>query len=129
MHFGPDRGAGRTNYYDLKRTETLKDPLKRFLKTSGVGWMLKHQDLVAFWAEAAGDAIAADTRVRGLRGGVLHVDVYSPARKAELEQFGGATLVRVLSEHMPAASIRSIRFHLAERPVPPSGGRAAEDER
>lgn len=127
MHFARDRRAGRDDYYDVRRLEALKEPLKQYLKETGVGWMLKHRDLVELWIAAAGPDIAADTRVRGFRAGVLHVEVYSPARKAELEQFGGATLVRALGEAMPDVPLRRIRFHLAERPSPAQAGRDEEE--
>jgi predicted nucleic acid-binding Zn ribbon protein len=109
-------GGGR-RFFDVNRIETMRAALKRYLKESGVGWMLKHRDVVAIWNEAAGEAIGAETRVRSLRGGALHVEVFSPALKAELEQFGRETILRVMQERLPEGGIRRLRFHLAERPA------------
>lgn len=111
-----NEGNGRP-YFDVTRTEPLGDGLKRYLKKSGVGWMLNHADIVESWTQLVGEGIARQTRVRGFRAGTLHVDIFSPVLKAEIEQFQADSLVSILQEANPTLGIRRVRLHLAERPA------------
>ncbi|MBN1256601.1 MAG: DUF721 domain-containing protein [Planctomycetes bacterium] len=112
--------AAKNRFYDIGRIEGLDSSLKAFLKKSGVGWMLRNQDVIELWQQAAGEEIASKTRIRGCRNGTLHVDVFSPALRAEFEQFSGESLLRALQEIAPEIAVHKIKFHLAEKPT--SGG-------
>jgi predicted nucleic acid-binding Zn ribbon protein len=101
-------------YYDINRIEPLEKLVKRFLKSSGVGWMLNHRDIVMLWNETVGDDIAAQTRVRSIRNGVLHVDIESSTLRLELEQFYSAQLVESMRNSSPNLTLRSIKYHLTE---------------
>ncbi|MHC4883691.1 MAG: DciA family protein [Planctomycetota bacterium] len=109
-------------YYDVTRIEPLKKLVKRYLKTSGVGWMLNHRDIVMLWNETVGDEIAAQTRVRSVRNGVLHIDIESSALKLELEQFYAPQLVETMRGADPNLSLQSIRFHLTRIERHPKDG-------
>jgi predicted nucleic acid-binding Zn ribbon protein len=102
---------GPCRFFNTGRTESLSDPLKRFLKKSGVGWMIRHADVVTHWAETVGPEIADKTRVRGLRAGVLTVDVEGAALKSELEQFYSETILKALKTG-PVKAVSEIRFRL-----------------
>lgn len=106
----------RSSFFDITRTESMKKALGKYLKKSGVGWMLKHREIVDVWNKSVGEDIARLTQVTGFKGGVLHVDIFSAALKAEFEQFGSDTLVRTLRRTMGTELIRQVRFHLSAPP-------------
>lgn len=121
----------RPSFFDITRTEPMEKALGRYLKKSGVGWMLKHREIVAIWNKSVGEDISRLTQVTGFRGGVLHVDIFSAALKAEFEQFGSDTLVRTLRREMGNEVVRQVRFHLSAPPeeiLPPDRDESGEDK-
>lgn len=102
-------------FFDVDRIESLKTALNRYMKNSGLGWMLKHSEIVSIWNNAVGEEIAENTKVRGFRNGTLSVDVYSPALKSELEQFYKESIVETIKSSSPETQIRKIKFNLAEK--------------
>jgi hypothetical protein len=68
--------------------------------------------MAGLWAEAVGAERAASTRVAGLRGGVLTVEVESPTLRCELETFHRDDLIDRLRVLAPDRGIRQILFRL-----------------
>jgi hypothetical protein len=66
----------------------------------------------AAWKEAVGADRAGSTRVTGLRGGVLTVEVESAALRCELETFYHEDLLDRLRVLAPKSDIRKIVFRL-----------------
>jgi hypothetical protein len=105
----------KKKFFDLSRTESLKDALGRYMKESGLNWMLKHKDIVTIWNETVGEEIKEKTRIKGFRNGVLQIDVFSPVLKSELEQFYKDSLVDSIKQSNPETKIRKLKFFLAEK--------------
>ena len=64
------------------------------------------------WAEIAGPAVAAATKVRDLSAGVLVIEVDSSPLKAELEGFERDRLLDELVERVNFTRIHGLRFVL-----------------
>lgn len=95
-------------------TRPLRDPLKRFLKASGMQWLRSHADIADTWAEAVPEEIARETRPVAFRSGTLTVLVASAACKSELEMFQTEMILESLRAVAPDLNIRKLRFRLAE---------------
>ncbi len=85
-------------------------------------------ELEAAWADAVGEPGRGQTRVDGLRRGVLSVTVAHPTLLAELASFQKPTLLAALRRSMGGTPILDIRFRVgpvdrAEPPPPPSARR------
>ena len=65
------------------------------------------------WAEVAGPAVAAATKVKDLSAGVLVIEVDSSPLKAELEGFERDRLLEELTERVNFTRIHALRFVLA----------------
>ena len=83
-------------------------------------------ELEAAWADAVGEPGRGQTRVDGLRRGVLSVTVAHPTLLAELASFQKPTLLAALRRSMGDTPIHDIRFRVgpidrADPPTPPSG--------
>ena len=108
-----EKNKKENGFFDIERTEDLSSVLKRFLKSTGIGWMLKHKEIVKVWNEVTGEEISSQTKVMGYRNGILQIDVFSPVLKSELEQFYKDSLVKSIKSVFPESGIRSIRFRLS----------------
>ena len=64
------------------------------------------------WAEVAGPAVAAATKVKDLAAGVAVIEVDSSPLKAELEGFERDRLLEELSERVKFTRIHGLRFVL-----------------
>ncbi len=115
--------------YRPKRTEPLRGAMKRYLKASGIGWMMRHRDILDAWHQAVGPEVGAHSRVRGLRAGTLHVDVSSPALRTELEQFYADAVLEAIRATEPGRTVRRVRFHLAPADAAPAREAAKDGDR
>ncbi len=73
-------------------------------------------DLERAWREAAGEGLAAQTRLVGLRREQLWVEVTSAPLRAELEGFRKAELLAGLRERYTRRHISDIRFVVSGSP-------------
>lgn len=83
-------------------------------------------ELEAAWADAVGEPGRGQTRVDGLRRGILNITVAHPTLLAELASFQKPTLLAALRRSMGGTPIHDIRFRVgpidrADPPTPPSG--------
>lgn len=78
-------------------------------------------ELEAAWADAVGEPGRDQTRVDGLRRGVLSVTVAHPTLLAELASFQKPTLLAALRRSMGGTPIHDIRFRVGpiDRADPP----------
>jgi predicted nucleic acid-binding Zn ribbon protein len=79
-------------------------------------------ELEAAWADAVGEPGRGQTRVDGLRRGVLSVTVAHPTLLAELASFQKPTLLAALRRSMGGTPIHDIRFRVGpiDRADPPA---------
>ncbi|OWK45397.1 DUF721 domain-containing protein [Fimbriiglobus ruber] len=90
--------------------ENLGDVLARLFTARGWGRKSERLRLEAAWAEAVGPAFLPETRVSGLRRGVMEVEVKSGVLIQELAQFHKRKLITALREKLPGTTITDLKF-------------------
>ena len=97
----------------------LGDILGEMFAARGYGRLRAQTELEAAWDAAVGEPAARQTRVAGLRRGVLRVTVAHPALLEELAAFRKPALLADLRRNAPDAAIHDIRFRVG--PVETNG--------
>ena len=90
--------------------------MRDWLRESGLLSGTARAELERAWREAAGAALAGQTRVAGLRRERLRVEVFSAPLRAELEGFRKAELLERLRERYTRRHISDIRFVVSGSP-------------
>src|SRR5436305_664768 len=107
--------------------EPLSEILGELFVARGYGRLRAAGELDAAWAAAVGEPACRQTRVGGVRRGVLVVTVAHPALLEELSAFRKPDLLAALRRDAPGTAIHDIRFRVG--PVaPPASPPAAEPE-
>ncbi len=70
-----------------------------------------HADLIEAWREVAGDQLASQTEVRGIRVGVLTIAVGAPPLCQELAAFRRQALTEAMASRT-SGRVKEIRFRL-----------------
>jgi hypothetical protein len=92
-----------------KGPERLGDVLSRLFTLRGWGRRQGRLHLEQAWVEVAGD-YARQTRVAGLRRGVLEVEVGSAVLLQELAHFHKRRLLEALRARLPGTTLTDLRF-------------------
>jgi predicted nucleic acid-binding Zn ribbon protein len=87
--------------------------LGEVLERHGLQDQVRRMEAVESWPEIVGEHVAKATRVRGVDGDALVVEVRSSAWLMELNMMRAEFLQRV-NRHLPEAPLRRIVFVLAE---------------
>ena len=95
---------------DNKGPENIADILGRLFTSRGWGRKNDRLRLERAWAEAAGPALLKDTRVNGLRRGVLEVEVKNAVLIQELTQFHKRGLLGKLRQLLPGVTLTDLKF-------------------
>jgi len=90
--------------------EKLGDVLGRLFTLRGWGRRQGRLHLEQAWAETAGEEIAKQTRVAGLRRGVLEIEVGSSVLLQELAHFHKRRLLEGLRARLPGTPLNDLRF-------------------
>ncbi len=93
-----------------QKVESLAEVLARLFVSRGWGRKTERLQLEQAWQEAADPAWRGDTRLLGLRRGVLEVEVRNAVLLQELAQFHRRPLLRRLRQLLPHRTIGDIRF-------------------
>ena len=93
-----------------KGPELLKEVLSRLFAARGWGRKQGRLRLEEAWAEAAGPAFADQTRVGGLRRGVLEVTVGNGVLLQELAHYHKRRLLEELRRRLPGTTFTDLRF-------------------
>ena len=96
----------------------LGDALSQLFATRGYGRVQGDRQLRDVWRQVAGDEIAAQTRVGGIKNGVLHVTVASSAILGELVSFLKPDILKKLKHDHSELRVRDIKFRLESRVSP-----------
>lgn len=67
-----------------KQAVTLGEVLRDFMDNYGMTRKMKELDLIDHYEELVGVSIAAYTRQKFIRSGILHIDLYSSAARNEI---------------------------------------------
>lgn len=90
----------------------LGDVLSHLFALRGYGRVRGNRQLQDVWQEAAGQQIAARTRVLGLKNGVLQVGVGNASLLSELAAFHRPSLLEALQSIDGELGIRELKFRL-----------------
>ena len=90
--------------------ENIADILGRMFTSRGWGRKNDRVRLEGAWAEAAGADLHKDTRVNGLRRGVLEVEVKNAVLIQELTQFHKRGLLGKLRKLLPGVTLTDLKF-------------------
>ncbi len=112
----------------------LGDVLSHLFALRGYGRVQADRRLRDLWRQAAGEQIAARTRVLGLKNGVLQIGVANAALLSELAAFHRTALLEALRKTPDSAGIRDLKFRLKstepqDGPSPTRSGIAGGPER
>lgn len=95
---------------DNRGPENIADILGRLFTSRGWGRKNDRLRLERAWAEAAGPVLLKDTRVNGLRRGVLEVEVKNAVLIQELTQFHKRGLLGQLRQLLPGVTLTDLKF-------------------
>lgn len=95
-----------------KDPQPLGDVLSHLFALRGYGRVRGDRQLHEIWREAAGEVIARQTRVSGVRNGVLQVGVASSALLSELAAFHKYSILQRLQAEHPQLKLADIKFKL-----------------
>src|SRR5262245_628962 len=110
---GPRRGASkgqRKASNGPKGPEPLSEILARVFTARGWGRRQGRLHLERAWAETVGPEFAVQTRVAGLRRGVLEVVVANAVLLQELAHFHKRRLLEGLRGRLPGTTLTDLRF-------------------
>ena len=90
--------------------ENIADILGKLFTSRGWGRKNERVRLESAWADAAGPELLKNTRVLGLKRGVLEVDVRNAVLMSELAQFHKRGLLAKLRTALPGVTLTDIKF-------------------
>lgn len=90
--------------------ENIADILGKLFTSRGWGRKNERVRLESAWADAAGPELLKNTRVLGLKRGVLEVDVRNAVLMSELAQFHKRGLLAKLRAALPGVTLTDIKF-------------------
>ena len=93
-----------------KGPELFREILDRLFAARGWGRRQAQLHLERAWEEAAGPEFAGQTRVSGLRRGVLEVEVDNAVLLQELAHFHKRRLLEQLRRRLPGTTLTDLRF-------------------
>lgn len=95
---------------DTRGPESVGEILSRLFAARGWGRRQAQLRLEQAWEEAAGPEYASQTRVAGLRRGVLEVQVGNAVVMQELAHFQKRRLLEKLRQRLPGTTLTDLRF-------------------
>ena len=93
-----------------KGPENIADILGRLFASRGWGRKNDRLRLESAWAEAVGPELLRDTRVGGIRRGVLEVEVKNAILIQELTQFHKRGLLAKLRKSLTGVTLTDLKF-------------------
>jgi len=112
----PDRSgsSARRQGRSASDPEALGSVLSRLFAARGYGRVQAATEMQTLWAEIAGERVAGETRVLGLKNGILTIGVNSTPLMSELAAFHRENLLAQLQARR-GSSIRDLKFRRAPR--------------
>jgi hypothetical protein len=90
--------------------EKIADILGRLFMSRGWGRKNDRLMLEAAWLQAVGEHLIKDTRVMGMKRGVLEVEVRNAVLVQELTQYHKRGLLGKLRKSLPTTTLTDIKF-------------------
>lgn len=95
-----------------KGPRSLGDALSSLFAAKGFSRLRAASELEDAWIETVGESAAPQTKLGGLRHGVLSIIVAHPALLEELAAFRKSELLAALREKVPNLSLQDLRFRV-----------------
>jgi len=92
--------------------EKASDVLKRLLQDSPLGHGLQHMEIYNVWRRIAGPDGLRHSRVAGIKGNVLQVEVDSSPWLSEFSTFRKEDLLKTLQAELKKTRIVDIQFRI-----------------
>ncbi|REJ72651.1 MAG: DUF721 domain-containing protein [Planctomycetota bacterium] len=92
--------------------QALGDVVSRLCALRGYGRPQGEQQLAELWRRIAGEKVASQSRVLGIRNGVLQIGVGSASLLSELASFHRHALLESLQNDQQGCKIRDLKFKL-----------------
>lgn len=93
-----------------KGPENIADILGKLFTARGWGRKNERMRLESAWAEAVGESLMKDTRLMGLKRGVMEVEVRNAVLLSELTQFHKRGLLAKLRKTLVGVTLTDIKF-------------------
>ena len=90
--------------------ENIADILGRLFVSRGWGRKNDRIRIEAAWAEAAGESLLKDTRMMGVKRGVVEIEVRNAVLIQELTHFHKRGLLGKLRKSLPGVTLTDIKF-------------------
>ena len=90
--------------------EKITDILGQLFLARGWGRKNDRLRLEAAWAEAAGEPLMTDTRLLGMKRGVMEIEVRNAVLIQELTQYHKRGLLGKLRKALPGVTLTDIKF-------------------
>ncbi|MFH1302920.1 MAG: DUF721 domain-containing protein [Planctomycetota bacterium] len=107
--------------YDFKSTRAvpsavpISQALSELIALKGLGRVRGDQRLKEAWEQAAGEKIAAQTTVQGIKNRIVQVGVENSALLNELNSFHKGSLLQKLQNEYGKQDVRDLRFRLKSK--------------
>lgn len=102
----------RTRPYDTSEPNPLGSVLSQLFALRGFGRPQANQQLHQLWRSVCGCELQQQTRVLGLKNGVLQIGVSNSALLSELTSFRKAELLERLQADHAELRVRDLKFRL-----------------
>jgi predicted nucleic acid-binding Zn ribbon protein len=100
---------------DDQAVPRVDEPLDAIRRELGLGEPGEMDRIAAGWDDLVGPALAAHSRPRSVRGGVLSIVVDGPAWAGQLRYLDEVLLARI-AESLPDVEVREVRVTVAAGP-------------
>ena len=92
--------------------QPLSHALAELVALRGLARVGGNAQLELAWSEVAGEKLAVQTKVLGIKNGVLQIGVSNAPLLAELTSFHKSFLLQALQEQYTGVRVRDLRFRL-----------------
>lgn len=93
----------------------LSNALSELIALKGLARVRGDQRLLEAWEQAAGEKIASQTTVQGIKNRIVMVGVENSALLNELNSFHKSSLLQKLQKEYGKQDVRDIRFRLKSK--------------
>lgn len=101
-----------------KKPVQLKDAISQLIAVRGLARTGANTELRDAWIEISGPRISQNTRVIGLKRGMLEIAVFNSSMLSELVSFQKTALLKDYKKQYPKHGVKDFRFKLETRTQP-----------
>ena len=94
------------------RPQHLSNAVSELIALRGWARISSDAQLDAMWKDVAGSVVASQTKVKGIKRGVMQVSVSNSPLLSELAMFHKCSLLKALREKFPNLNVHELKFRL-----------------